>query len=280
MANYDKDELQLLKPISQEELRQPLGFNAVDTNSFRSVLEKMIQRLDPDMTITVHKSQDNFDYVIKAYKEVRSKQYEASCHVGIQEMVAVSNFQEFIFEQGIKKLHRSLDVEIQKDLAPKITVISEIIEDEMARKIRIAKTPQRHIDPKRIKKPFCPIHKETQMEYDQVRGKWVCKVDSCNQVATPKAAPEDNAVTFGKGKVQMRLMYTDDGNPHVILIADNNVALEVTDMFDISEIEDAFGVKETIELANSNARKEFHIPTAQQVAFRSSLYVMGTDNIK
>lgn len=268
------------RAVLQERLHLPLGFNAVDTNSFSRVLQQMVESLDPDMRIMVHKSQDNFDYVLRASKEVKSTRVEATCNVSIQDMAMVANFNEFIFEKGIKKLHRELDKQIQALLTPKITTFSEIIEEEMARKIRIAKTPKRNIDPKKVKKPMCPIHTATQMEYDQVRGKWRCQVSGCNQVATPKAAPEDNAVTFGKGQVQLRLMYTDDGNAHVILIADNNVALEITDMVDIEILEADFSVKETAELANSNSRREFHIPTAQRIPLKAPLYVMGTDNIK
>jgi len=86
------------------------------------------------------------------------------------------------------------------------------------------------------RKPHCPVHTDTSMEYDEEGGKWRCPSPGCKLVARPKQDTPVGKLVMGKGQLDLRVVYPDDGGePSLVLIADNNVALDITSIVDMEK---------------------------------------------
>ena len=81
----------------------------------------------------------------------------------------------------------------------------------------------------------CPAHK-TEMVYVAERGRWKCPEPGCKIVAAPKQETPVGQIILGRGQLDLRVVYPEDGGkPSIIIIADNNVALDVTDLVDMNK---------------------------------------------
>ncbi|GAA2555138.1 hypothetical protein GCM10010423_65400 [Streptomyces levis] len=87
------------------------------------------------------------------------------------------------------------------------------------------------------RKKYCPVHKEDEMVFRPEQGKWKCSVKGCKIVARPKEESNPvGQVMVGKGKLDLRVVFPEDGGePSIIIMADNNVALDVTSLVDLEK---------------------------------------------
>jgi len=90
---------------------------------------------------------------------------------------------------------------------------------------------------RQIKKPFCPIHTSTEMAFNSVRQVWECQVDNCNLIARPKAEITEGQLLLGKGRASLRLVFNRPGEvPQLLLLSDDNLAINITELVDISTL--------------------------------------------
>lgn len=130
------------------------------------------------------------------------------------------------------------------------------------------------------RKPKCPIHTQ-QMKFDTVRGVWTCETDGCKQIALPKRDRIEGQLLLGKGKVGVRLVYPDKNEPpRLILISDDNVALDITDIVHqpVQELIDLQGVDELIEDAIERGVPEVTTKTKFKFEVRAAATVMGVEH--
>ena len=145
------------------------------------------------------------------------------------------------------------------------------------KKVRVVRAPIKGFDPSKVKTPECKEHR-TPMTFDHVEQKWHCTYEGCGMVARPKRDADDKNVILGKGNVQLRLI-AQDGNKSVVLISDDNIALDITAFVDVEEIINEFDVEDAAKVASDNGKQVFAIPTAKSVSFTSALMVMGSDDL-
>lgn len=175
---------------------------------------------------------DNVFYspdIPKKYREAFEKIDEKERQRIIQRQMRAESLRQ-MREQGLKKAAKYLT----ENNHP-----SELTEEEPVLKIAT-----RQVVPERRKpKVFlCPVH-ETAMEYDQVTGMFSCKKPRkgntalrCNISAQPKQSRRENELTLGEGRITVQIHVPQDpgAKPRFILVAANNVALDVTDMPEFS----------------------------------------------
>lgn len=132
---------------------------------------------------------------------------------------------------------------------------------------------------KTVNRPTCPVHKTTDMKFNPIRAVWECAEAGCKLIARPKTDQADGQVILGKGNVELRLVFTDPGvQPRVVLMSDNNVALDVTDFIDIVTLTQRFDVDSKIRQAKQQG-VSITRTAANQVPLRMSLAILGLDNV-
>lgn len=132
-------------------------------------------------------------------------------------------------------------------------------------------------DASKVRAPLCVKH-ETPMTFDMMEEKWRCTTDGCKVVSRPKRDEDDRNVIMGKGGLQLRLV-CQDGERNVVLISDDNIALDITKMVNLDELLNDFGVMEQAALAEKTGKEIFTIPIEQAVAFSMPLVVMGASDL-
>lgn len=90
--------------------------------------------------------------------------------------------------------------------------------------------PAKRVQPR---KPKCPVHTVIDMKFNAVRGVWQCSQDGCKMIARPSNESDTDQITLGKGQLHVRV-FIDPKNvestlPTVVLMSDNNVALDITE---------------------------------------------------
>ena len=146
-----------------------------------------------------------------------------------------------------------------------------------AKKRTVKRAPIQGFDPSKVRAPNCPIH-HTEMYFDHIEQKWRCNKAGCRQVARPARDDDDKTVVLGKGGLQLRLV-AQEGKRSVVLISDDNIALNITSMVDVDEICDAFDVKNQAAAAVKTGKEVISIPTEHNVLLRAKLVVMGTSDL-
>ena len=127
------------------------------------------------------------------------------------------------------------------------------------------------------KKPKCPLH-HVEMKFDPLRGAWWCETDGCKQIALPKRERIEGQLLLGKGKIQMRIAYPDKGeDPRLILISDDNVALDITELCTdpVQEMMEVEGIDDLLADAHGVPEIAFKRFVA---TIKSSGLVMGVEN--
>lgn len=141
----------------------------------------------------------------------------------------------------------------------------------------IRRAPVVGFDPSKVRAPDCMKH-GTPMVFDMVAQKWRCTEDGCRVVARPARDEDDKTVILGKGGLQLRLV-AQDGGLSVVLISDDNIALDITKMVDVDEIIDTFDVKEQAKVALESGKEVFAAPTEKHITLNSRLVVMGATEL-
>lgn len=119
--------------------------------------------------------------------------------------------------------------------------------EEMARIARVAPTQTKK---KRV--PICPVH-DTPFEFDKDKNEWFCTQprkdgkpgQTCNLRRGPRLERGNGEMVLGEGKVGVHFVAVAEGEyPRVVLVAANNVAIDVTDLVSFSDIVNGTKVKE------------------------------------
>lgn len=115
------------------------------------------------------------------------------------------------------------------------------------------------INPGKVKKPFCPIHKEV-MDFDPVAQKFRCPTVPCNQVARPKRDSDDKILTLGEGQLQVRFVMRPGVQPQVVLVSDDNVALDITTLVPITVVHKLAQAMANLYILDDEVRVEKIVP--------------------
>ena len=173
-----------------------------------------------------------------------------------------------------------------KELKPELVASQSISYPDSLGEIDMADTKKkkvviqkrRNIDPSRIKKPKCAIH-QTDMNFNPVDGKWHCDTNGCSQIARPKRAEDDKSVTIGKGGLSLRLVVKGQ-EAVLLLISDDNVALNVTPLVDIKEIVEQYDLLTYANVASDSGRDSFVIEIEKSVLLKGlRLGVLGVEDL-
>lgn len=155
---------------------------------------------------------------------------------------------------------------------------AKLMADVTKKKRVVTRNTKPPIDPSKVKKPLCPQH-ATAMEYDPVRGKWKCKVAGCKLVALPERDADDKSVVLGKGEITLRVVMAK-GEPTVLLISDDNVALNITKFVDVEEIVNQWDLGTVAEAAAEEGRENFVVPIEKAVDIKSvKVGVIGASDL-
>lgn len=123
-----------------------------------------------------------------------------------------------------------------------VTVTTQAIQKE-EEPTPVKKKPIRPGPPAAKKEPkpvSCPTHK-VPLKYVPERGVWKCfETDEngpCRLIHRPSVETGTGQMILGKGKLDIRIAIPEAGGaPVFFLVADNGVALDVTDLIDVSAV--------------------------------------------
>lgn len=135
----------------------------------------------------------------------------------------------------------------------------------VAPKVRTVKGAR--LDHTKIKRPKCPVHKN-EMVFDAVINKFVCNTEGCTMKASPKRSAENNDLIVGKGAVTARYICQPDGNDALVLISDDNVALDITNMVNMDAVRTKWDLDEVVK-NNRGGVQTVSIPLPQKVVLGS-----------
>lgn len=146
------------------------------------------------------------------------------------------------------------------------------------KKKRVVTKPKSTINPSKVRKPLCAVH-DVEMTHDPRDGKWKCTEPGCTMVARPKRAADDRSLILGKGGLSLRLI-AQGTDVSVVLISDDNIALDVTGIVSIPDIANDFDVVSSAQVASEVGKDFFNIAVEKPVLIQGiKLTVMGADDI-
>lgn len=105
-------------------------------------------------------------------------------------------------------------------------------------------------NPAKVKKPFCPVHTTKAMIFNSIRSVWECEFSDCKIIAHPREEAEQGRVTLGKGEVTLRMVCQEGKAPSIVLISDDNIALDITNLVSVDEIVSSFQMNDVMRSAN------------------------------
>lgn len=110
-----------------------------------------------------------------------------------------------------------------------------IILDEVKPNVPVAKVKGAH-SKTAVRKPRCKNREHDEMPemvYEPEEGVWKCP-EGCGAIARPKSDSPVGHIQLGKGRLDFRVLFVEPGKkPSILLVADNNIALDVTDYVDM-----------------------------------------------
>ena len=131
-------------------------------------------------------------------------------------------------------------------------------------------------NPARVRTPKCPLHTE-QMVFNSVRTVWECPVTGCSIIAQPKNEPEQGRVTLGKGEIHLRIVCQENKSPAVILISDDNIALDITEMVNPAELRNSFDLDVAVKAVKNSGLSTISIPVIQKWSIKSKASVTNAE---
>jgi hypothetical protein len=149
------------------------------------------------------------------------------------------------------------------------TVSGEPTQEEVKENVPVATVKGAYSkSPKR--KPRCNSrdHDDApEMDFHPEDGVWKCPVQDCKTIARPKSDSPVGKVQLGKGRLDLRVLFVEPGEkPSILLVADNNIALDVTDYVDLenflkynrvqAKAQNAANAGEEITVATNTGGKE------------------------
>ncbi|MFE9742937.1 hypothetical protein [Streptomyces sp. NPDC006477] len=135
-----------------------------------------------------------------------------------------------------------------------------------------------------IRKPRCQNrdHDEPpEMEYKPEEGLWRCPIPGCKMKARPKGDAPAGKVTLGKGELDFRVVFAEPGaKPSILLMAANNIALDVTDYVEMDKFLQYSAVVPMAQGAAKRGEKIITLDSRQVTALLRfpSMKVFGCDN--
>jgi hypothetical protein len=161
----------------------------------------------------------------------------------------------------------------------------EYIDETMDRKTVVAQTKQKRvvkrgkapINPNKVKKPPCSKH-EVEMKFNPVRQLWECSIPGCTMVSRPKRAEDDRSVQIGKGSVTARLIGSDE-EVVVLLVSDDNIALDITKFVNLKKIVSDLGIKSLVSTAVEDGKDTFRLNIDAELNIALPLTVMGAHDL-
>lgn len=146
-----------------------------------------------------------------------------------------------------------------------VTPTLEGIEGMVARKVVVQKGAVTK-NPRTVKKPMCPVHLDTVMVFNAVRSVWECQHKGCHIIAQPKNEPEQGKILLGKGEVSLRVVCQEGRPPAIVLISDDNVALDITNHVTLTDIDNSFDMNSVVNRARKAGADSTSIPIAKFVS--------------
>ena len=131
-------------------------------------------------------------------------------------------------------------------------------------------------DPSKVRTPKCPVHPDLKMKFDAIRSVWACTDPTCKIIAQPKNEPEQGRVTLGKGNVQLRLVCGPNGSHSVVLISDDNIALDITQLVNIDEIKASFDMDRVVKAAGQSGLENISIPVANEFIVKAKASISNS----
>lgn len=137
-----------------------------------------------------------------------------------------------------------------------------------------------------MRKPRCKNrdHDDApEMVYDQEEGVWKCP-EGCGTIARPKSDTPVGTVQLGKGRLDLRVLFVEPGKkPSILLVADNNLALDITEYVEMDNfLRYSRAVQKAQEAsANGEAMVEVNMPADKYVSAMlkfPGMRVYGCDN--
>jgi hypothetical protein len=187
------------------------------------------------------------------------------------------DFSEFDDDDYTERLKASVEtVQLEKQREDLI---------EVATKTKRKVTPAPPLDVSKVKKPECKgggsfgPHSPTEMKFNPVRGKWLCVYDGCKMTAVPKRDEDDRSVTLGKGETSLRVIATDDGKTTVLLISDDNIALDITKFVDINDLVYSADLLSTAQETVKAGRDAFAEAESRDITLTLRVGVLGAENL-
>lgn len=91
----------------------------------------------------------------------------------------------------------------------------------------------------RTTKPTCPTH-GVAMRLNVVDNLWRCDMELCKVIGRPKNLHDTGDTIIGRGEISLRIMRHDTGEvDKIVLMAKNNVLLDITDQVDFPALMNA-----------------------------------------
>jgi hypothetical protein len=156
--------------------------------------------------------------------------------------------------------------------------IEEVKMATKKRKVRVPTQKNPRINPKRVKRPHCPVHTMTEMKFNEIRMVWECTEPNCSLIARPKQDSDDKALVLGTGNIQLR-MVAHDGQVDLVLLSDDNVALNITPYVDIGDVVTNYDVVSLAQSASDTGKDAFFVPLKKIVEMKMQLHVQGAEEI-
>lgn len=180
---------------------------------------------------------------------------------------------EIPIEEDDEKESRRNRIKYVDDEHLKVGKKEEIMAE--ATKKRVVKRGKPPIDPSKVRRPECMAH-GTPMQFNKTRQLWTCTTAGCTVISRPKRTEDDHSVTIGKGGVQFRLI-KQDGEITLLLISDDNVAVNLTRYVNIESILDNQDIKALSQQAVEDEKDIFNIKKSIVVAIETQMMVMGAE---
>lgn len=174
-----------------------------------------------------------------------------------------------------ERLAKSIFDATVRNQAEDLRKVAKSAKRTVTRKKRVATSPP-HINPNKVKKMHCPVHTSTEMEFSPVKQKWKCPRPDCKMSARPVKDEDDRSVQIGKGDTSLRIV-VDQSDITVLLLSDDNLALNITPFIDVNEFIIANGLVELAEQAKKNDRDEFVDTTERPLLLNLRVGVIGAD---
>ena len=164
-------------------------------------------------------------------------------------------------------------------------VYGEPTKDEVKPTVPVAKVKGAHSKTP-MRKPRCKNREHDdapEMVYDPEEGVWKCP-EGCGTIARPKSDSPVGTVQLGKGRLDLRVLFVEPGKkPSILLVADNNLALDITEYVEMDNFLKYSRAVQQAQMASNNGEKmvQVDMPAEKYVSAMlkfPGMRIYGCDN--